>query len=132
MFENLGITLRLLRELRGQSQAAVARQAGLGKSQLSKYETGRDQPKMESLERLLTALGVSFLDLALTLALINSRRESLGSEGPEAVLLTSRSLLLDSPVHEAFERLQTDLLRLHREVLQSLVRSPRRKTSGEG
>ena len=40
MFRNLGTTIRLLRELRGYSQAALARRAGMGKSQLSKYEQG--------------------------------------------------------------------------------------------
>lgn len=37
MFERLGLSLRTFRELSGKSQASVAREAGIGKSQLSKY-----------------------------------------------------------------------------------------------
>ena len=49
MFRHLGLTLRLLRELRGQSQGQVAKEAGISKSQLSKYENGR-LPKFEQRE----------------------------------------------------------------------------------
>src|SRR4051794_17681514 len=38
MFANLGLALTRARERRGVSQAKVARLAGIGKSQLSKYE----------------------------------------------------------------------------------------------
>jgi len=41
MFENLGPILTFLRELRGYNQSKVARVAGVGKSQLSKYERGK-------------------------------------------------------------------------------------------
>jgi transcriptional regulator with XRE-family HTH domain len=44
MFKHMGLALRVLRELKGVSQAGLARQAGLGKSQLSKYESGKDLP----------------------------------------------------------------------------------------
>lgn len=56
MFETLGLTLRIFRELAGWSQAEVARKAQVGKSQLSKYEQGKELPKLESLGRILTAL----------------------------------------------------------------------------
>jgi transcriptional regulator with XRE-family HTH domain len=131
MFENLGIALRLLRELRGSSQAALARQAGLGKSQLSKYETGREIPKIDSLERLLTALKISLLDLALTLSFIDGRRNALSSDGTPEALLTSVSLL-EPAVQTAFEQLQTDMLRLHREVLRMLLQRSWGKGPGEG
>lgn len=56
MFETLGLTLRVFRELSGWSQAELARKAQLGKSQLSKYEQGKELPKLESLRRIITAL----------------------------------------------------------------------------
>lgn len=59
MFETLGLTLRVFRELAGWSQAEVARRAQVGKSQLSKYEQGKELPKLESLGRILTALGTT-------------------------------------------------------------------------
>src|ERR1700709_141250 len=67
MFQNLGKALALVRELRGKTQAQVARAAGVGKSQLSKYENGKELPKLDSLEKLLDALGVSAFDFFYTL-----------------------------------------------------------------
>ena len=56
MFEHIGLALKVLRELKGVSQAGLARKAGIGKSQLSKYENGKDLPKFDSLEKVLAAL----------------------------------------------------------------------------
>ena len=53
MFERLGLCLRTFRELSGKSQASVAREAGIGKSQLSKYENGKELPKLDSLGKVL-------------------------------------------------------------------------------
>ena len=70
MFENLGPALGLLRELRQYSQAEVARRAGIGKSQLSKYECGKELPKLDSLERILNVLRVGSDGFFSTLAVI--------------------------------------------------------------
>ena len=59
MFETLGLTLRVFRELAGWSQAEVARRAQVGKSQLSKYETGKELPRLESLGKIIKALGTT-------------------------------------------------------------------------
>lgn len=58
-FSNLGLALQVVRHFSGQSQATLARKAGCGKSQLSKYENGKELPRLESLARLLDALGIS-------------------------------------------------------------------------
>ncbi len=76
MFRHLGLTLRLLRELRGQSQGQVAKDAGISKSQLSKYENGR-LPKLETLERLLESLGIEYFQFFYTLHLVDRRSASL-------------------------------------------------------
>jgi transcriptional regulator with XRE-family HTH domain len=70
MFARLGPALVLLRELLGKSQSRVAREAGLGTSQLSLYETGGELPKLGSLEKVLAALGVGHLALFATLDLV--------------------------------------------------------------
>jgi transcriptional regulator with XRE-family HTH domain len=59
MFERLGLCLRTFRELSGKSQASVAREAGIGKSQLSKYENGKELPKLDSLAKVLSVLRIS-------------------------------------------------------------------------
>jgi transcriptional regulator with XRE-family HTH domain len=76
MFRHLGLTLRLLRELRGQSQGQVAKEAGISKSQLSKYENGR-LPKLETLDRLLESLGVDYFQFFYTLYLVDRRSANL-------------------------------------------------------
>src|SRR5262245_66080811 len=85
MFANLGRTLGLLRELRGKSQARVAREAGIGKSQLSKYENGKELPKLDSLEKVLNALGVGHFEFFYTLYLVDERAAGLArSDGAQA------------------------------------------------
>lgn len=79
-FGNLGRTLFLLRDLRKKSQAEVARSAGIGKSQLSKYENGKELPKLDSLERVLIALDIGYLEFFQTLALIDRRAQTLGQD----------------------------------------------------
>src|SRR5436309_15524773 len=99
MFSNLGRTLGLLRELRGKSQALVAREAGIGKSQLSKYENGKELPKLDSLEKVLKALEVGQFEFFYTLHLVDQRATDLargdgaagakgGAEGEEQLYLS--------------------------------------------
>jgi transcriptional regulator with XRE-family HTH domain len=101
MFRNLGRTLALLRERKGRSQASVARQAKIGKSQLSKYERGRELPKLESLERILEALDSSYFVFFRVLEVIDRG-------GP--------SLPVDIDLY--FARLMEGLFRLHRELVK--------------
>ena len=73
LFQHVGLAIKIFREFAGLSQAALAKLAGVGKSQLSKYESGKEYPKLDSLERVLNVLGatpfsffyvVDFLDRA--------------------------------------------------------------------
>jgi transcriptional regulator with XRE-family HTH domain len=77
MFANLGRTLSLLRELRGKSQSRVAREARIGKSQLSKYENGKELPKLDSLEKILRVLKVDMFEFFYTLYLVDGRASAL-------------------------------------------------------
>jgi transcriptional regulator with XRE-family HTH domain len=58
IFKHLGPALRLVREQRGLTVADLARLSSSGKSQISKYETGKELPKLDSLARVLDALDV--------------------------------------------------------------------------
>ena len=71
MFGNLGKTIALLREMRGYSQVTLSREANIGKSQLSKYERGRELPKLETLERVLRVLDVQPLSFFYTVAMLD-------------------------------------------------------------
>ena len=119
MFANLGPALARLRDLRGQSQAAVARAAGIGKSQLSKYENGKELPKMDSLERVLAALDMGSLEFFYTLHLMDC----------EAVRPPRQEERVED-VYTAFERLMGHLLDLHRQIV--LTTSPPGPPGEEG
>lgn len=147
MFRHLGLTLRLLRELRGQSQGQVAKEAGISKSQLSKYENGR-LPKLETLERLLESLGVEYFQFFYTLYLVDRRAANLdrlspkaGSEGARsdkddndrllADLREEQSVLLPAfleggrsqSLEAGFKKIFDDLLGVYRMVFEELLLS---------
>jgi transcriptional regulator with XRE-family HTH domain len=135
MFANLGRTLSLLRELRGKSQARVAREAGIGKSQLSKYENGKELPKLDSLEKVLIALKVGYFEFFYTLYLVDRRAAELEQAGetdgdgrpaprPEPLYmppLLHGNTLLDDSTDQAFSQVFTDLLLLYRRVFEQMV-----------
>ena len=83
MFGNLGRTLALLREMRGLSQLALSREARIGKSQLSKYENGRELPKLETLERVLAVLDVQPIRFFYTVAVLDGLVDRM--DGPAAL-----------------------------------------------
>jgi transcriptional regulator with XRE-family HTH domain len=117
VFVNLPRTLVRCRELRGKSQAEVARKAGVGKSQLSKYESGKELPKLESLERVLVALGFGSLDFFYALHLMDHEVDRPAQN--------DRS----EDVAAAFKHLMSHLVDLHRQVV--LETSRRGETPGE-
>jgi transcriptional regulator with XRE-family HTH domain len=100
MFAELGTTLRSLRESAGLTQAELARRAGLGKSRLSKYESGKELPKLASLEKLLRVLGAEPLTLFYTAHLLKHRAEI----SPLGLMITTTPLL-DDPALASFRRL---------------------------
>ena len=115
MFANLGPAFRRARELRGMSQAEVAREAGTGKSQLSKYEQGKELPKLESLERVLAVLNLGSLDFFYALHLVDrGTAQPPKSERREDVTA-------------AFDRVMRHLLDLHRQVVLETARSGMRQ-----
>ena len=134
MFANLGRTLSLLRELRGRSQAWVAREAGIGKSQLSKYENGKELPKLDSLEKVLLVLEVGHFEFFYTLYLVDRRAADLnrgkGAAAHEPSLddepaylppIFKGHPLLSEPTDQAFTRVFADLLLLYRRVFEQVV-----------
>jgi transcriptional regulator with XRE-family HTH domain len=131
MFVNLGKTLSLLRELRGKSQAHVAREAGIGKSQLSKYETGKELPKLDSLEKVLSALAVSHFEFFYTLQLVDRRAADLVLPKPASEAPVERLYfpplegphLVPEETDQAFTKMLTDLLVLYRRVFEQVVLS---------
>ena len=91
-----------------------------------KYESGRDLPRLETLEKLLRVLGVGFLEFACTLALVENRAKRLETAGTaggldeRAWLLVGRGLV-SPPMDELFGRVVTDLLKLHHSLFEQIL-----------
>jgi transcriptional regulator with XRE-family HTH domain len=62
-----------MRERRGRKQYQVAAAAGITKGMLSAYETGRQRPSLETLDKILDTLGTDLHDLHNALQIVNGR-----------------------------------------------------------
>lgn len=73
VFEGLGKALRWLREKKSRRQYELAEAAGITKAMLSSYETGKQRPSLETLEKTLDALGADLATLGDALDHVNER-----------------------------------------------------------
>jgi transcriptional regulator with XRE-family HTH domain len=132
MFDNVSRTLGLLRELRGKSQARLAKDAGVGKSQLSKYETGKELPKFDSLEKVLKALDIGYSEFFYALHLVDRLAaevegaevqvtEASGSQPLHGPLVLEGTSLLGESTRHAFGQVFSDLLLLHHRMIEQAV-----------
>ena len=80
----LGQALRWLRDRQGKKQYQVADDAGITKGMLSAYETGRQRPSLETLEKILDTLGCDLNDLHNAIQIINGRPERMKRRGEGA------------------------------------------------
>jgi transcriptional regulator with XRE-family HTH domain len=88
IFQGLGRALRWLRERQTKRQYQVADTAGITKAMLSAYETGKQKPSLDTLEKILSALDGDLNDLHNALQIVNERPEAIRrparAEGGEA------------------------------------------------
>jgi transcriptional regulator with XRE-family HTH domain len=63
LIESLGLRIRRLRELRGQTQQELAAIAGVSPKHLGELERGNGNPSLQSIHGLATALGLSLNEL---------------------------------------------------------------------
>jgi transcriptional regulator with XRE-family HTH domain len=73
----LGPALRWLRDRRGRKQYEVANAAGITKGMLSAYETGRQRPSLDTLDKVLETLGCDLNDLHNALRIVNGEPAGL-------------------------------------------------------
>ena len=114
MFGNFGRTLALLREMRGYSQLALSREARIGKSQLSKYENGRELPKLETLERVLSVLDVQPISFFYTVAVLDGLVDRIDDPNADLPPLPLPMTLLQPDLDELFSATVGQFLRMHR------------------
>jgi transcriptional regulator with XRE-family HTH domain len=148
----LGQALRWLRDRQGKKQYQMAESAGITKGMLSAYETGRQRPSLETLEKILDTLGCDLNDLHNAIQIINGRPEKMKRRGegtddepgsaaaaaPAADGRTDLQRILGRrdplPIEE--ERAFTEMLdgfhRLLRYFHETFLKSQRRRGEGEG
>jgi transcriptional regulator with XRE-family HTH domain len=73
ILNGLGPALRWLRDRRGKKQYQVAAAAGITKGMLSAYETGRQRPSLDTLDKILETLQCTLNDLHNALQIVNGR-----------------------------------------------------------
>lgn len=71
-----GMTIKVLREKRGITQAALGDQLGVSSKAVSKWETGKGLPDIALLQPLGEALGVSVIELMRGECIVNQNRAS--------------------------------------------------------
>ena len=80
--EDLAPAVTLLRALRGWSQKELADASGVDKSQISRYELGREAPSRRTQERLAAAVGLPPFLLDPMVAFVRRLREALEGHTP--------------------------------------------------
>ena len=86
IFNGLGRALRWLRDRQGKRQYQVADAAGITKAMLSAYETGKQKPSLDTLEKILSALECDLNDLHNALQIVNERPEAIRRSGGQGQL----------------------------------------------
>lgn len=81
LFTGLGRAIRWLRDRQNKRQYQVADAAGITKAMLSAYETGKQKPSLDTLEKILTALECDLNDLHKALQIVNDQPEALSRSG---------------------------------------------------
>ncbi len=90
-FSGLGQALRWLRERQTRKQYQVADLAGITKGMLSAYETGRQRPSLETLDKLLDTLRCDLNDLHNAIQIVNGRPEAIRRLAPATGAMLSAS-----------------------------------------
>lgn len=117
-FSQLGLALVILRAKAGLSARGLAAKAGMGKSQLSKYENGRESPKLETLARLLDVLNVEPLAFFYLMQVLH-RGASEKRLGIELVMSGAANAAAGGGEEaSAFLKVMESLLELHRAVIK--------------
>ena len=105
----LPAVLRGLRLRRGRTQVEVAAQAGVPQANLSRWESGKVRPSLESLVAVLTALGIDFRDLQDALEDVLG---GMGTSGSHARSRLSGSLSGSARMLEQLEQLDRRVTRI--------------------
>ena len=90
--KGLGRALRWLRDRQGKRQYQVADAAGITKAMLSAYETGKQKPSLDTLEKILAALECDLNDLHNAIQIVNDRPEAIRRPGTRRCAVSAESI----------------------------------------
>lgn len=106
LFTNLGRALRWLREEREMRQYQVAEAASITKAMLSAYETGKQRPSLDTLEKILVALDCDLEALHEALEVIDTGTRHARARPTERYRRRRlRSTALDTAAIDVYELL---------------------------
>ncbi len=141
ILKGLGPALRWLRDRRGRKQYQVANSAGITKGMLSAYETGRQRPSLDTLDKVLDTLGCNLNDLHNALRIVNgepggfvrpeSRRDRLAVSADGEVDVYE-ALGIVEPLPEQEERALAEMLQGFHRLLRFLHAGPAGHTGETG
>lgn len=133
-FEGLGRALRWLREGRGKRQYQVAEAAGITKPMLSAYETGRQKPSLDTLEKILEAMGADLAELHTVLDIVNGRRPAAPQRDRwrEPGRSVAGAAGVDAALAEMARGFEELLRLLHRAVERLAAEDERREDEEDG
>jgi len=89
---NVAQQLRIARASRGETQEVVARELGISRQMLNRYENGHDSPRPENLARLVRYYGMS-LDIEghrFTAEALETKRQPMGKPAKQLDLPLNR------------------------------------------
>jgi transcriptional regulator with XRE-family HTH domain len=128
-FSQVGIALKVFRERAGLSAAELARRCGMGKSQLSKYENGSELPRIESLARILDALGADPLWFFYSVHQLHRVPRSADEILQELAAQGSRPTEAQATEQElGVQRVMDSLLDLYKLMLAARLPRPERRS----
>lgn len=128
-FDALGPVLRDIRIERGLTQVELAARAGVSKSMLSLYEGGKRRPQLETLERLVDALGVRLGELAMRLESWPSGQDvDPTRRGPRRI---SPEVSLPGTLQQEAVAAATEVLQGIAALLQDAIQGERGRTGSE-
>lgn len=123
MFANLGRALRVARETKGLSQGDLADRAKVGKSKISKYETGKELPKLDSLQRILEVLELEPYQLFYAMYRLNQGEESVSTPLDPMVQDPPSAGILPHSTEAAFQNLWSALFSTYNAVVTDRMRT---------
>lgn len=143
VLDGLGQALRWLRDRNRKKQYQVAEAAGITKGMLSSYETGRQKPSLQTLDKLLSTLGCTLHDLHNAMEIVHGRpaagrpsetasRREPAPGFPDLYSVLGYSNPLPEDLEKAFEQLLEGFHQLVRYMHASLLdRLPERHEAPE-